>query len=99
MTNEEMQQILSEMLVRQNQFERLTENRMQFILDQQADMAVKQAEFEVSTNKKIEFILNQQAKINTNVQLLTEIALTSALDSDHIKQEIREIKNRLDKAS
>lgn len=62
---------------------------MEFILQQQANIVAHHAQFEESTNRKIDFLLDQQAKINTNVQLLTEIALSSALESDQLKQEIR----------
>jgi len=92
MTNEEMQKLM-EFIV--NQQAQIT-SRQADMVEQQAKAEARQTQFEESTNKKIDFLLDQQAKINTNVQLLTEIALTSALDSDQLKQEIREHFSNLD---
>ncbi|KAF0248998.1 MAG: hypothetical protein FD167_1597 [bacterium] len=64
---------LSDMVVRQGEFEKLTENRIQFIIEHQAEYEKRQAEFEERLNNKIESLSDNLDQLRDTVNTLSKV--------------------------
>ena len=82
---EENNKTLSEMITKQDSFE----NKLNSLLEQQADFFIKQSELDLSLNKKIEILVEQQSKNTQDIKTLTEIVTTMALQADQHKEETK----------